>query len=914
MPPPEPPRADDNRPTPAWHALDGDAVLQHLHTAARGLSAADAATRLEHHGENRLAETPPVPLWRRVARQFDNLLIWVLLAAAAITVAIGHGIDAVVIVAVVMLNVTIGLIQEGKAERALAAIRNLLAPRAHVWRDGHLVEIDAAHLVPGDIVQAAAGDSLAADLRWLQVHELQVDEAALTGESVPVEKRADPVPVAAMLGDRRSMGYAGTLVTRGQGRGVVVATAMGTEMGRIGRLLQDVGDTTTPLVRQMAQLGRWITLAVLAAAALLFVFGWRVRGLPALDTFMAAVGLAVAAIPEGLPAIMTITLAIGVQRMAQRRAIVRRLPAVETLGCVTVICSDKTGTLTRNEMTVQQVALADGLVDVEGVGYAPTGALLRGDVPLQPAELWREAPALLALAEGAALCNDAELLQGEGGATDWRLSGDPTEGALLTLAMKAGLDPVRLGEERPRVGVLPFESERRYMATAHRRGDGADTRLDVWVKGAPERLLTMCSHELDAHGHPQPLRCAEWADQVERQARQGRRMLAIATGTLPSHRPLTHDAVAGDLVLVGLVGIIDPPREEAKAAIAQCRAAGIRVKMITGDHVVTASAIAHQLGLGSGAPALSGQAIEALDDAALREAVRTTDVFARAAPEHKLRLVRALQANGDIVAMTGDGVNDAPALKAADVGVAMGHKGTEAAKRAAAMVLADDHFATIAHAVEEGRTVYDNLRKVITFLLPINGGESISLLVAVLFGLALPIAPVQILWVNMVSSVALAMVLAFEPTEADVMRRPPREPGEPILSRFVLWRIGLVSALFAVGIFGVYRWALDAGHPTDVAQTLAVNTLVAMEIFYLFSVRYLKAPSFTWTGVRGTPRVLAAVAVACGLQALFTYTPFMQGWFGSAALPLPLLALSAGAGVAVLAVLELEKALLRATR
>ncbi|WP_443082366.1 HAD-IC family P-type ATPase [Tepidimonas sp.] len=565
-------------------------------------------------------------------------------------------------------------------------------------------------------------------------------------------------------------------------------------------------------------------------------------------------------------------------------------------------------------MTVQQVVLAGGLVDVEGVGYAPTGALLRGDVPLQPAELWREAPALLALAEGAAMCNDAELLQGEGGANDWRLSGDPTEGALLTLAMKAGLDPVRLKEERPRVGVLPFESERRYMATAHGRGDGAGKHIDIWVKGAPERLLAMCSHELDAHGRPQPLRRAEWADQVERQARQGRRVLAIAAGVLPSHRPLTHDAVAGDLVLVGLVGIIDPPREEAKAAVGQCRAAGIRVKMITGDHVVTASAIAHQLGLGSGAPALSGQAIEALDDAALREAVQTTDVFARAAPEHKLRLVRALQANGDIVAMTGDGVNDAPALRAADVGVAMGHKGTEAAKRAAAMVLADDHFATIAHAVEEGRTVYDNLRKVITFLLPTNGGESISLLVAVLFGLALPIAPVQILWVNMVSSVALAMVLAFEPTEADVMRRPPRQPGEPILSRFVLWRIGLVSALFAVGIFGVYRWALDTGHPADVAQTLAVNTLVAMEIFYLFSVRYLKAPSFTWTGVRGTPRVLAAVAVASGLQALFTYAPFMQSWFGSAALPLPLLALSAGAGAAVLAVLELEKALLRAKR
>lgn len=911
-PPAAPSSSADGHAAPPWHTLTGEDTLRYLRSTARGLGATEALARLARHGENRLAETPPVPLWRRVARQFDNLLIWVLLVAAVITVGIGHGIDAIVIVAVVLLNVGIGLVQEGKAERALAAIRNLLAPRAHVWRDGHLHEIDAARLVPGDVVQTAAGDSLAADVRWLQVHDLQVDEAALTGESVPVDKQAGPVTADAVLGDRRSMGYAGTLVTRGQARGVVVATGMATEMGRIGRLLQDVGDTTTPLVRQMAQLGRWITLAVLAAATLLFVFGWWVRELPVLQTFMAAVGLAVAAIPEGLPAIMTITLAIGVQRMAQRRAIVRRLPAVETLGCVTVICSDKTGTLTRNEMTVQQVVLADGEVDVEGVGYAPAGALLRDDQPLQPAELWREAPALLALAEGAALCNDAELLQGEGGAGDWRLSGDPTEGALLTLAMKAGLDPRRLAEERPRTGVLPFESERRYMATAHRRS--GDARLEVWIKGAPERLLAMCAQELDAAGRPQPLRAAHWADQVQRQAGQGRRVLAIATGTRAADQALTHDAVARDLVLVGLVGIIDPPREEAVTAVAQCRAAGIRVKMITGDHVVTASAIAHQLGLGSGAAALSGQEIEALDEAALRQAVRTTDVFARAAPEHKLRLVRALQANGEIVAMTGDGVNDAPALKAADVGVAMGHKGTEAAKRAAAMVLADDHFATIAHAVEEGRTVYDNLRKVITFLLPINGGESISLLVAVLFGLALPIAPVQILWVNMVSSVALAMVLAFEPTETDVMRRPPRRPGEPILSRFVLWRIALVSTLFAVGIFGVYRWALGAGHPAAVAQTLAVNTLVTMEIFYLFSVRYLKSPSFTWAGVRGTPRVLAAVALACALQALFTYAPFMQGWFGSAALPLPLLALSAGAGVAVLAVLELEKALLRATR
>ncbi|MGQ9724281.1 MAG: cation-translocating P-type ATPase [Tepidimonas sp.] len=911
--PPGAPSPSANGPAaPPWHALTGEDTLQHLRSTPRGLGTTQALARLAHYGENRLAESPPVALWRRVARQFDNLLVWVLLAAAVITVAIGQAIDAIVILAVVLLNVSVGLAQEGKAERALAAIRNLLAPRARVWRDGQLQEIDAAHLVPGDVLQAHAGDSLAADVRWLQVHDLQMDEAALTGESVPVDKHASPVAQDAVLGDRRSMGYAGTLVTRGQALGVVVATGMATEMGRIGRLLQDVGDTTTPLVRQMAQLGRWITWTVLAAATLLFVFGWWVRELPVLQTFVAAVGLAVAAIPEGLPAIMTVTLAIGVQRMAQRRAIVRRLPAVETLGCVTVICSDKTGTLTRNEMTVQQVVLAEGVVDVDGVGYAPAGALVRNDEPLQPAELWREAPALLALAEGAALCNDAELLQGEGGAGDWRLSGDPTEGALLTLAMKAGLDPRQLAKERPRIGVLPFESERRYMATAHRR-DG-DSRLEVWIKGAPERLLAMCTQELDAAGCPQPLRAAYWADQVQWQAQQGRRVLAIATGTLAADRALTHDAVVQDLVLVGLVGIIDPPREEAVTAVAQCRAAGVRVKMVTGDHAVTAVAIARTLGIDDGGTVLTGPDIEAMTDDALRDAVRTTAVFARAAPEHKLRLVRALQANGEVVAMTGDGVNDAPALKAADVGVAMGNRGTEAAKRAAAVVLADDNFATIAHAVEEGRTVYDNLRKVITFLLPINGGESVSLLVAVLFGLAVPIAPVQILWVNMVSSVALAMVLAFEPTEADVMRRAPRRPDEPILGRFVLWRIALVSALFAVGIFGVYRWALGAGHTGAVAQTMAVNALVAMEVFYLFSVRYLQSPPFTWVGVRGTRRVLAAVALACALQALFTYTPFMHAWFGSAPLSPPLLAMCAGAGVTVLLVLEVEKALLRATR
>ncbi|MCU0956677.1 MAG: HAD-IC family P-type ATPase [Hydrogenophaga sp.] len=886
----------DTEPRP-WHCLAPGQVLAQLDSASLGLLTTEANDRLRRHGPNRLQMAEGPAWWRRVLAQFNNLLILVLLAAVVVTALIGHLLDSAVILAVVLLNVSIGVLQEGKAEKALAAIRHLLAPHASVWRDGRLQDIDAADLVPGDVVQVASGDSLPADLRWLQINNLRVDESALTGESVPVEKAVAPVAADAALGDRLCMGYAGTLVTQGQARGVVVATAGATEMGRIGRLLESVEQVTTPLVRNMGQLARWITLAVVAAA-----------GMPVAEMFMTAVGLAVAAIPEGMPAIMSITLAIGVQRMAARHAVIRRLPAVETLGSVTVICSDKTGTLTRNEMTVQQVVLASGVVDVEGAGYVPQGALRRKGHHLQPAELFREAPVLLALAEAAALCNDASL-HPEAGL--WQLAGDPTEGALLTLAMKAGIDPLELARERPRTGAIPFESEHRYMATAHAAADGEPAGHDLLLKGAPERVLTMCSHQLADDGQTVPLDEACWQRAIDEQARAGRRVLALARGRVDATTALDSRSGVEGLTLLGLVGIIDPPRQEAIEAVAQCRAAGIRVKMITGDHGVTASAIARQLGMGDRLRAVTGPEIEAMDETALQQAVQDTDVFARASPEHKLRLVRALQARGEVVAMTGDGVNDAPALKQADVGVAMGRKGTEAAKQAGAIVLADDNFASIAHAVEEGRTVYDNLRKTVTFLLPINGGESMSLLVAVLFGLSLPILPVQILWVNMVSSVALAMVLAFEPTEPGVMQRSPRPPGEAMLSPFVIWRIVLVSTLFSLGIFGMYQWSLDRGAPVEVARTMAVNTLVAMEVFYLFSVRYLKAPSFSLAGVQGTPRVLLAVGLVVVLQALFTYAPFMQLWFGTRALEPAQVLLCALAGLAVLVLLEGEKWVVR---
>jgi magnesium-transporting ATPase (P-type) len=886
---------------PDWHARTKEDALAGLESTSQGLNGEEAARRLAAHGPNRLP--PPKkrgPLLRFLA-QFHNVLIYVLLAAGAVTAALGHWVDSGVILAVVLANTVIGFFQEGKAESALDAIRSMLSLTAVALRDGHRREIPAEELVPGDIVFLASGDKVPADLRLIEARSLRVDEAALTGESVAVEKDIAAVAEDAPIGDRRSMAYSGTLVTYGQAKGLVVATGEATEIGRIGRMLAEVEEIATPLLRKMAVFARWLTGAILVSAAALFAFGVAVRGFSAAEMFTAAVGLAVAAIPEGLPAILTVTLAIGVQRMARRHAIIRRLPAVETLGSVTVICSDKTGTLTKNEMTVQRVVTAERAYEVGGVGYAPHGGFSVDGTEVAP----QDAPELADIARAGLLCNDAVLHEQDG---TWTLEGDPTEGALVTLALKAGLERHFVSESLPRVDTIPFESEHRFMATLHHDHVG---HAFAFVKGAPERLLRMCARQRVA-GEDRPLDDGYWQQQIEALAEAGQRVLALAEAPMAKgKRELDFADVEQGLTLLALVGIIDPPREEAIRAVAECRAAGIRVKMITGDHAVTARAIGAAMGIGDGRRALTGTEIEELDDAALRGAVREVDVFARASPEHKLRLVRALQAKGEIVAMTGDGVNDAPALKQADVGVAMGLKGTEAAKEAAEMVLADDNFASIAHAVEEGRTVYDNLRKAITFLLPINGGESLSLVAAVLMGLTLPITPVQILWVNMVSSVALAMTLAFEPTEREVMRRPPRPPEEPILSGFLLWRILLVSALFLAGIFGMFELALMRGASVEEARTVAVNTLVAMEVFYLFSVRYLRAPSFTFEGVRGTKPVLIAVFVVFSLQLVFTYAPFMETFFHSRPLSVVTGLQIVAVGVALLVLLELEKLLRR---
>ncbi|MDX1377110.1 MAG: HAD-IC family P-type ATPase, partial [Burkholderiales bacterium] len=768
-----------------------------LKSARSGLDADEVARRRARHGPNELPPPAKRSAWLRLLLQFHNALIYVLIGAGLITLALQHWVDSGVIFGVVIINAIVGFIQEGRAEQALDAIRNMLSPTAMVVREGRRRALPAAEIVPGDIVVLTAGDKVPADLRLLEMRTLQIEEAALTGESEPVDKAVAPVDAGAVIGDRRSMAYSGTLVSYGQGVGVAVGTGAATEIGRISAMLERVEHITTPLLRKFEQFGRWLTLATLALMALTFALGTLWRGYGAAETFMAAVGIAVAIIPEGLPPILTITLALGVRRMARRNAIVRRLPAVETLGSVTVICSDKTGTLTRNEMTIVQALSAERSIEVEGSGYAPHGALRENGAPVDA-----RADAVLAeLARAGLLCNDAVLVEAGG---DWRLEGDPTEGALVSFARKCGLDPESEHAARPRLDEIPFESQYRFMATLHRAGEA--TR--IYAKGAPERILEMCSRERVASGEraldPEP-----WRARMDAVAGEGLRVLALAAKDgEPGQRALAFEHAQDGYCLLGMVGIIDPPREEAIAAVESCRGAGIRVKMITGDHGATARAVGARLGIDPGGGVLTGAELERLSDDDLLQRVPHTDVFARASPEHKLRLVRALQANGEIVAMTGDGVNDAPALKRADVGIAMGQKGTEAAKEAAEMVLADDNFASIEHAVEEGRTIYDNLRKALIFILPTNGGEASSLLAAILFGFTLPITPVQILWVNMITAVTLSLALAFEPGEAGVMRRVPRDPAAPMLDRLLVWRIVFVSLILLGGILSLYLWML----------------------------------------------------------------------------------------------------------
>lgn len=865
--------------TYAW-SNDADDVLTGLGSARDGLDPGEALARSNKYGPNRLPEAPRANALTRLVRQFNNLLILVLIAAAIITALLGHWIDTGVILAVVAINAVIGFVQEGRAEAALDALRNMLAPRANVMRGGQRMAVAGTELVPGDIVLLDAGDKVPADMRLIEVAGLRVEEAMLTGESVPVRKDTQPVEATASLGDRRAMAFSGTMVTEGTGLGVVTTTGRSTEIGRISTMMAEVRTIKTPLVQQMEVFARYLTGFVMVVAAGILGVTIALRDTPFSEAFMAVVGLFVAAIPEGLPAVLTVTLAIGVQSMARRNAIIRRLPIIETLGAVSTICSDKTGTLTRNEMMLASAVTAAGTAQISGRGYAPDGVADGGDPPT-----------LAAMARVATLCNSAALVQDT---TGWRVEGDPMEGALLAFAGKLGAEIT----DRPRAdATIPFDARYRYMAVLH---DGM-----VLLKGAPEQVLARCRTQMGADG-PQPLDRSYWDQMSADIARQGERVLALAQMPHPGGA-FDHGTLGHGLTLLGLVGLIDPPRDEAIAAVTECHAAGIAVKMITGDHAGTAAAIGRQIGLHRTDQPLTGAEIDQMDDAALEAAIRRTDIFARTSPEHKLRLVQALQARGQVVAMTGDGVNDAPALKRADAGIAMGLKGSEAAREASDFVLADDNFASIAEAVKHGRTVYANLKKVITFLLPVNGGESISLIIAILFGLVLPISPLQILWVNMISSVALAMSLAFERPEGAIMRQLPRRADAPILSRFILWRVFLVSILFAVGIFGQFSLAQAQGASLEEARTMAVNTLVAMEVFYLFSVRYRHGWSMTWQGVKGTPAVLIAVALVVLLQVIFTYLPIMQSLFGTVALGPWQLVQCTAAGVLLLVLLEADK-------
>ncbi|MDW4571277.1 HAD-IC family P-type ATPase [Microbacterium sp. M3] len=888
-------------------AMPADEVLEHLGADAGGLGAADAAARLEIAGPNRLPEPARKPAIVRFLAHFNDTLIYILLGAAVIKALMGDWLDFWVIMVVAVINAVIGYVQEGRAEKALAGIRGMLSSDASARRDGGWVTVAAADLVPGDVVRLMPGDKVPADLRLLQAFQLRIDEAALTGESVPSSKTADAVAPDAGVGDRRSMAFSGTIVSAGQGRGIVTATGPTTELGRIQSLADEAGSLATPLTRQLDGFGRVLTVVILGMAAVMMMIGRFLHGMPYPELISAAIGFAVAAIPEGLPALVTITLAIGAQQMARHNAITRKLPAVEALGSVTTVCSDKTGTLTKNEMTVRHIVTPLAEYEVTGLGYTPEGEIHQvGAAADAPSGGGGDLAAILAI---ATLCNDAHIVRGDDGA--WSLVGEPTEGALKVAAIKGGVGSA--GGRR--VAVIPFDSANKLMATlneaARSGGEAGEVSRAILVKGAPDRLLERSLTQRGADGS-EPLDLPRWERAVAALSAQGLRVLAAARKPV---RATTAEFALEDLIdleFIGLCGIVDPPRPEAVAAIADCHTAGIRVKMITGDHAGTALAIATEMGLAAAdADVLTGAELEALSQEQLREVVRDVDVYARTSPEHKIRIVRALQSHGEVVAMTGDGVNDAPALTRADVGIAMGIKGTEATKEAAEFVLADDNFATIRSAIAEGRRIYDNLRKSIVFLLPTNGAQSLVILVAVLFGLALPLTSVQVLWVNMVTAVTLSLALAYEPAERGIMRRPPRATGGPIIDRGELGFVLVVSLLIGGAAMGVFYGSVAAGADIDVARTEAVLMLALGQLAYLFNCRFLTRSSLTVDVLRGNRAIWWSALALLVLQLVYTYAPFMNVLFESRPLTAASWIVPVIASIAIFLGVELLKALLR---
>jgi len=885
-----------------WHHLPEAEVTDFLDAdTERGLDRLEAEERQRRFGPNALTPRKGRGPLLRFLDQFNQALVYVLLAAIVVKLALGGYVDAGVIFGVVLLNAIIGFVQESKAASALDALSRSLTTEATVVRAGERRRVDARELVPGDLVLLASGDKVPADLRLLRVRNLKVDESALTGESVAVEKRAAVLDHDTTLADRANMAYSSTFVTFGTASGLVTATGDNTEVGRISELIAQADPLETPLTRQIAQFSRLLLYGILALAALMLLVG-LLHGESWVDMFMAAVALAVAMIPEGLPAVLTVTLAIGVARMARRHAIIRRLPAVETLGSTTVICSDKTGTLTRNEMTVQRLWVPDEEYALSGVGYAPEGELTADGAGVD----LDGRPALAELLRAGLLCNDAGLREDSG---VWRIDGDPTEGALLTAAAKAGFAAGSEHGRAPRLDAIPFESEHQYMASLH-----GGTRPMVYLKGSVEALLSRCNWALDRDGTVVPVDPEGVRVRVDALAAQGLRVLAFARMDGAGRSGIDHPDVASGLTFLGLQGMIDPPRVEAVRAVAACRRAGISVKMITGDHALTAAAIAAQIGLGERAgegalpAALTGRELAELHDDDLINAAAETAVFARVTPEQKLRLVEAIQARGAVVAMTGDGVNDAPALRRADIGLAMGLAGTEVAKEASDMVLTDDNFATIEAAVEEGRGVFDNLTKFITWILPTNAGQGLVILVAVLLAQPLPVLPVQALWINMTTAVLLGLTLAFEPKEPGLMDRSPRPPGSPILDAVLLQRILLVGLMLLVGAFGLFEWALSHGASVEQARTVAVNVFAVGQAFYLLNCRSLRWSMFR-IGVFSNPWVWAGIAAMAAVQLAFTYLPIMNRLFHTAPISAGYWVAVLAVGLAIYAVMGLEKRL-----
>jgi len=890
----------------AWHALDVDEIVQQLDTRPeQGLTSAEAARRLQQHGPNKLPLGKQQSAFMRFLQQFNNVLVYVLLGAGVLKAALGLWLDAGIILGVVFLNALLGFFQEGKAAQALESISKMLSAEARTLRDGAARLIPADTLVPGDIVLLESGDKVPADLRLVEVKNLRTEEAALTGESVPADKNINVVVADATVGDRENMAFSGTMVVSGRATGVVVATGSHTELGRINELLASVNALETPLLRQIKSFGYKISGVIAVIGALVFAFARWGRGMEFVDVFQAVIGIAVSVIPEGLPAIITITLAIGVQRMAQRNAIIRRLPAVETLGSVSRICSDKTGTLTLMEMMVVSAVTSDASYKVSGNGYAPEGEVTRDG---QPAD---NDPVLQLVGRVSMLCNDAEIHQVDGA---WKVEGDPTEGALYPFANKLGMER---GDEQaayPRVDSIPFESEHRFMATLNK---GADGRQMLLVKGAPEVILEHCSHQQLQNDEIAPLDRAHFDAASDALAGQGERVLGIAWIENPTGLNIGSLAAADlphNLVLLGLIGLLDPPRKEAIEAVKECHDGGIRVTMITGDHKITAAAIAKMLGIGDGKTAMEGVEVEKLDPEELRERVKTVDVFARSSPEHKLRLVEAIQANGQIVAMTGDGVNDAPALKKADIGVAMGIKGTEVTKEAAAMVLADDNFASISAAVKEGRTVYNNIEKAILFILPTNVAQGLVIMVAIFVGFTMPITTPQILWVNMITSVALGLVCAFEPHETDVMMRMPRAVDRPLLTGFGVWRVVFVGLALLAYTLWAFFWMQGQGASDALARTVAVNAITIGQCFYLLNSRYLFDSSISIKAHLENKYLPLGIGAVVVLQLMFTYLSPFQLIFETESVPLYVWPWLLCGGLLFFLVVEAEKLVIRLKR